>query len=274
MSENAIIHCLNRLSLDKRDSYLTPPVGFEGREIFPWIYNRELSFLRRPIIRCQMPNGLINCIYGIRSCMMSGIQLSNLLFSGRLRNTGKHLSKLLGSFEAEKGMEFNEEVRVYLQQNPDLKVWPHDVSIKPKGNLLAEADYGDIDVLAYDASRNILYSIECKNTNTAKNIREMKTEMDEYLGRGEKPDRDQKKALVLKHLRRHKWILEHIDKVRCFIGASSQPTVKSMMLTASVIPTSYLKKEITPLSILNFQELKIQGLTYLDSSKDPIFDRS
>lgn len=273
MSENAIIHCLNRLSLDKRDAYLTPPVGFEKREIFPWIYNRELSFLRRPIIRYQMSNGKSNCIYGIRSCIMAGIQLSNLLFSGRLRNTGKHLSKLLGSFEAEKGMEFNEEVRAYLQQIPDLKVWSHDVSIRPKGNLLAEADYGDIDVLAYDASRNILYSIECKNTNTAKNIREMKTEMDEYLGRGEKPDRDQKRALVLKHLRRHKWILEHMDKVRCFIGASSQPTVKSMMLTASVIPTSYLKKEITPLSILNFQELKIQGQTYLDSSKDPIFDR-
>ena len=70
------------------------------------------------------------------------------------------------------------------------------VKIKERGHLVADIDYGDIDVLAYDTTNNILYSIECKNTNTAKNIREMKNEMDEYLGRGEDPEKDMKKALV------------------------------------------------------------------------------
>ena len=59
--------------------------------------------------------------------------------------------------------------------------------------------------------------------------------------------------------------------VKKFVGVLSETeiTIKSMMLTASVIPTSYLKKEESPLSILNYSELKLKGLEYLDSCKEP-----
>lgn len=261
--------CLDLFSLARRQDYLIPPKGFENRDIFPWVYNRELSYLRRPIVRRVLPDGCLHYIFGFRSCLIAGLQLTDLLYSGRLRNPGKKLKKLLGYFEAKKGSEFNEEVRGFLMSIPKLKVWPHDVSIKQNGNLTADMDYGDIDVLAYDSSRNIVYSIECKNTNTAKNVKEMKTEMDEYLGRGDNPEKDKRKALIFKHLRRHKWIMDNMLKVMNYIGASIEPTIKSMMLTASVIPTSYLKKEDSPLSILNYPELKKNGLAYLDSSKEP-----
>ena len=145
------------------------------------------------------------------------------------------------------------------------------MTIKQRGNFNADDNYGDIDVLAYDTNRNILYSIECKDTNTAKNVKEMKTEMDEYLGRGTNPEKDKKKALVLKHLRRHKWLQDNVEQVKKYVGASSgiELTIKSLMLTASVIPTSYLKKEECPLSILNYSELKLKGLDYLDSCRNP-----
>jgi hypothetical protein len=70
--------------------------------------------------------------------------------------------------------------------------------------------------------------------------------MDNYLGRGEDQEKDKKKALVLKHLRRHKWLVENVEKVKEFVGTSINPVVKSMMLTSEVIPTSYLRKEDTP----------------------------
>jgi hypothetical protein len=100
-------------------------------------------------------------------------------------------------------------------------------------------------------------------------IKEMKTEMDEYLGRGDNPERDKKRALVLKHLRRHRWVTEHINEVAKHIGVAVTPRVKSMMLTATVIPTSYLKREKIPMSILNYPELKIKGVNLLDSCKEP-----
>lgn len=91
----------------------------------------------------------------------------------------------------------------------------------------------------------------------------MKKEMDDYLGRNGKT----KGALVLKHLRRHKWLIDNLEVVRVFVGADANPTIKSMMLTSEVIPTSYLRKEETPLSIHNFHDLKRKGVVYLDSAK-------
>ena len=268
LSEGAISKCMQHLALEKRDSYLTPPNGMDWKEVLPWIYNRELSYLRRPLVKCVMPEGGVHIICGFRSCLTAGMQLTDLLYSGRLRNVGKKLEKLLGKFESAKGAAFNEAVREWLKQNSTLTVWDYDVPMKPKGAFVTPEDYGDIDVLAYDTNANVVYSIECKNTNTAKNVREMKKEMDDYLGRGENPEKDKKKALVLKHLRRHKWLVENIEAVKDFVGASSSPVVKSMMLTSEVIPTSYLRKEDTPLSIFNFQELKRKGVGYLNGAKE------
>lgn len=271
LTEEAVRICLERFSLNKREDYLTAPSGFDGKDIFPWIYNRELSYLRRPIVRFITAEGKVLCMLAFRSCITAGLQLTDLLYSGRLKKVGKKIEKLLGVFEEKKGHVFNEEVRSFLTQIPGLTVWPHDVSMKARGNLKTEVntDYGDIDVLAYNTATNTLYSIECKNTNTAKNVREMKKEMDDYLGRGDNPEKDKKKALVLKHLRRHQWLLNNIEQVKSYVGVTETPTIRSMMLTAAVIPTSYLKIEDTPLSILNFPDLKLKGLEYLDSSKEP-----
>ena len=269
LTEDLAKKCIIRLSLDKRENYLTPPVGLAGKDIFSWSYNRELSYLRRPVIRYQYDDGTVMCMFGFRSCIQAGIQLSDLLYSGRLRYVGRKIETLLGKFEAIKGAAFNDEVRSFLAKIPIMRVWEHDVTIKSGGYFAADKDYGDIDVMAYDTSRDILYLIECKNTNPAKNIKEMKTEMDEYLGRGDNPERDKKRALVLKHLRRHRWVTEHINEVAKHIGVAVTPRVKSMMLTATVIPTSYLKREKIPMSILNYPELKIKGVNLLDSCKEP-----
>ena len=269
MTDQSARMCLKRLSLVKRIDYLTPPEGLGGKDIFPWCYNRELSFLRRPFVRYEAEDGKINCLFGFRSCLQAGLQLTDLLHSGRLKNVGKEIGRILGIFEHEKGKEFNEEVRAFLNHIPGLKVWPYDVTMKAKGHFKTDEDYGDIDVMAYDEATNTLFSIECKNTNTAKNIREMKNEMDDYLGRGDNPEKDRKKALVLKHLRRHKWLSEHPEQVMSFVGIDSAPVIKSMMLTSEVIPTSYLRREDTPLPILNYGTLKLEGLDYLKASKDP-----
>ena len=264
LSNKEIYACLQKFSLFKTGSYPEPASCLDSKEFFPWRYNREYSFLRRPMIRLESPN-TPKYLIGIRSCLMAGYQLMDLLFSGRLRFVGDKLTTVLGKYQDQKGREFDTYVRDFLSSQPGLIVWPFDVGIKPKGNLVANEDLGDIDVLAYDNSKHILYSIECKNTNTAKNVWEMKKEMDDYLGRGDNPKKDQKKALVFKHLRRHKWLIEHIEAVKAFVGSDDSIEVKSMLLTSEVIPTSYLRKESLPLSILNVPELKEKGRPYLDT---------
>lgn len=264
LSDNAIQVCLRKFSLFKTGSYPESSGRFDSKEFFPWRYNREYSFLRRPIVRIETPD-TPRYFIGIRSCLMAGYQLMDLLFSGRLKYVGEKLTIVLGKYQEQKGHEFDAYVRSVLSSYQDLDVSSFDVSIKPKGNLVALEDFGDIDVLAFDRSKHILYSIECKNTNTAKNVWEMKKEMDDYLGRGNNPAKEQKKALVFKHLRRHKWLIEHIDVVKKFVGSDAPIEVKSMLLTSEVIPTSYLCRESLPFSILNISELKEKGRPYLDT---------
>ncbi len=49
-----------------------------------------------------------------------------------------------------------------------------------------------------------------------------------FWERGNNPAKEQKKALVFKHLRRHKWLIEHIDVVKKFVGSDAPIEVKSM----------------------------------------------
>ena len=112
--------------------------------------------------------------------MSSLRQLSTLLSDGRLKDETPELSKLRGWFNNIKGREFNDEVRRFLNQYENLKVWGYEVSINKGANLNADTNYGDIDVLAYDSGRKIVFSIECKDTEKARNVREMKTELEKY----------------------------------------------------------------------------------------------
>src|SRR5690606_20643176 len=42
---------IDALLFKPRDSWRTPPEGFELRDIFPWRFRRRLSILRRPLIQ-------------------------------------------------------------------------------------------------------------------------------------------------------------------------------------------------------------------------------
>lgn len=56
-----------------------------------------------------------------------------------------------------------------------------EVSIRSVAQIEADKDYGDIDVCSIDFANKVIYSIECKDTEQAKNIHEMKGELDKYL---------------------------------------------------------------------------------------------
>jgi hypothetical protein len=125
--------------------------------------------------------------------------------------------------------------------------------VKPGGHFDADKNLGDCDIIAYDKENNFVYNIECKRTEAARNIHEMKKEMDAYLGRA-----GQKKKIT-KHVERDKWLQTNLEKVQAFVEAVDQPEVKSLILTSELIPTRYLRSEEIPITVLSFQELKRDG---------------
>jgi len=110
----------------------------------------------------------------------------------------------------------------------------------------------------FDPQTNIAYNVECKRTHQAKNIHEMKTEMDSYFGR------DGQKKKIQKHVDRHEWLINNQEKLAAFVGSNAPITVKSIILTSEVVPLKYIAGSDSPLPLIAFPELKREGMKLLN----------
>ena len=259
LNSNKIGLCIKHFSIEPRPSYLKAPEGFRDTEVFPWVYNREISYIRRFILSYDTESGIRRYVLGPRSAMSSLRQLATLLSDGRLQDNTKKLKALRSRFNDVKGTAFNEDVRELLKKTSTLIVWNWEVKIDINGNLKADKNYGDIDVLAYDSVNKVLFAIECKKTEKARNVREMKTELDKYFG---KPETN-KKGYIEKHIVRHQWLNANKATVADFIGEKSDFQIKSLIITSEVIPVSYISKIDSPLPIIAMSQIDTKGIQLL-----------
>lgn len=262
IDEKEIIAGIERFSITQRDEYLKAPNGYNDIEVFPWKYNREFSFARRFIVKYKNDKDETVLTWGFRNAISAQKQLDYLLFEGKLNNGGKKIEKLLGAFREKKGKIYRNKVKDWLKTNPDLTVIDYEVKIDKNGHLGADKNYGDIDVLVYNKKTNTVYSLECKDTNKAKNIHEMKKEMDNYLGR------EGQKGMIQKHVERHNWLIANKDKLSTFLKIINEPKVVSFMLTSEVIPMLYIKAEALSLPIISFPDLKNEGIKLFELEND------
>lgn len=245
---------INRLALQARLSYLTAPEGYKGNEVYPWRYNREFSFIRRFIVKEKDANGVVYLTYGQRNALAAFQQLVLLLTEGQLSvpEREKHVKAIVGHYSEEKGAEFNEQVRNYLRSHTKLMVIDYDVQIDSRHFASADRNYGDIDVLAFDRDSGVLYNIECKDTVMAKNIYQMYLEIRKYLGLNEDEMKD---ALIWKHYHRHEWLSEHKREMANYLKVVEVKDVKSIVVTSTVLPVTYLKGNESPLPIVSYRDM-------------------
>ncbi|MDR6968193.1 hypothetical protein J2X31_002208 [Flavobacterium arsenatis] len=248
---------IDRLVLSPRDSYLTAPESYNNSEVFPWKYNREFSLTRRFFVRHVGSDKKNLLSWGFRTAIATQKQLQYLLHSGKLNNGGTEIKKLMGAFRVNNGNVYRNIVKDWLSLQSDFVVIDYEVKIAPRAPLHAEKQYGDVDVLALHKPTGTVFSIECKNTTKAKNIHEMKTEMDSYLGR------EGGKGMITKHVDRHNWLIDNRDQLQKLFKIDTPITVKSLMLSSEVIPTPYIKSEALPLPIIAFHDLKREGTKLL-----------
>jgi hypothetical protein len=261
LNDDIIEKGLQVLTLFARDSLVKAPDGFEKDDIYPWKYNRELSYRRRPLVKVFDPAEKKYYFYwGYRHVMDAAEYVRYLLASGRLRaKKSDALKSVLSGINNKKGKNFREQVKDWLRAQPDIEVIENEVSIKKNGQLKTTLDdLGDIDVFAFNRKSNIIYSIECKNTVAARVIHEMKTEMDNYLGRNEG------EGMVWKHVSRDKWLNDNIDQVKEFWNTSAKVEIRSIVVTSAEVPTAYLAAERIPLPLISFASLKKRGKKILD----------
>ena len=255
-----ITSCLQQLTLLERSGIGTKQEHFEWPEIYPWRYKRQLSYLKRPLVNVKNQDSKQYYYYGYRHLMVCIDNLYYLLYTGKYPNpVSPAMKRWLAGVSSCKGGPFRAAVKEWFQANTGLTVIEYEVHISPKGHLVADRDYGDIDLMVIDHPLKRIYSIECKNIIGGRNIYEMASEIKEYLGKGGN-DAD---AKISKHYNRDQWLQDNKQALIKFVTDPESYTIRSLVLTADELPLAYLKKHAIPLPVKSFPFLRKDGVSFL-----------
>jgi hypothetical protein len=171
------------------------------------------------------------------------------------------MKQFIGAAGERMGREFAHQVREWLQSHSSWLVYEKEVPIRTNTQLRADKDLGDIDVLAIDPQERVIYSIECKRTNFARNAREMASELERFLTEEKKNE-----AWVHKHVERHKWLSQNKGKVSHFFRVDvAEFHLESVFVTSEELPAPYLRD--MPLPFVAFTRLEREGVKSLRSSR-------
>jgi hypothetical protein len=256
LDEKTITIALGLLKLLERPGLLNPPDGYSEKEIFVWHYTRPLSYLRRPLIPVLNKAGEKSLMFGYRHIKAYFENLLYLLQTGKFpEKNAPEMKAWIGATLDAKGGPFRNSVRDWFKKNTSFEIIEYEVTMDKNGHIPADKNYGDIDLLIMDHQNHIVYSIECKNNVGAKNIHEMKGEMDLYLGR----EGQAKKAKIRKHVERHGWLSANPGSLTKFLPDPENYEIRSLIMTAEEMPLGYWAAEKVPLPILSFKTLKAKG---------------
>lgn len=194
----------DQITLCHREDFLVAPTPYEKYDIYPWRFNRELSFTRRPII--QYGNDLI---WGNRQLYHMQKFIVDLILNGKYKARQPKLKQLIGKLSDRRGNDFNSEVAKKLSLIDGLIVC--EKLSKINGKKIVDAnnnELGDIDVLCIIPNKRKIIVGEVKDFAFAKNPYEMDQEYKKIFVDGRKP------CYMTKHKRRSAWIRAHLDDVK------------------------------------------------------------
>lgn len=237
--EGTVAMIVDDLVLAPRPNFLNPPAGFKRDDIWPWLFNRRLSFIRRPIVARGAPSD-DELVWGYRGVYGSGRQVMSLIMEGRLAATSKEMLVFQSKQTAELSDAFVDRVASIVGSvgfDARLKVdkfGPVRLEVT-KGHPL-----GDVDVLGIDGARMTLWAIECKNLVFAKTPHELASELQDL--------EDADDGMVAKHQRRVDWLRGNLPVVASELGLPAGPwRVEGLIVVHSDLVSVHLRSMGMPI---------------------------
>ncbi|MGD0305515.1 MAG: hypothetical protein ABSC71_11875, partial [Candidatus Acidiferrales bacterium] len=190
-AELDVAKLLNLLSLGPRSSFLTPIEGYRKTDLYPWRFNRPLSYMRRPFLRFER-DGESMVMWGVRHMRQSQRFLVDQCVSGKLKPKTRVMQEFVSKRTNEVGSLFNDKVADFFAGLAGIAV---ERRVKKIGELRElQTHLGDIDVLVGDVNRGRILVVECKDLSVARTPYEMARELIEIFGGG-----NDAKSTVSKH---------------------------------------------------------------------------
>ncbi len=222
-----------RFTLEPRADFLLPPEGFVFADVTPWRFNRDLSYIRRPLLIRQRGK-LREVIWGVRFADQAGFYFFNLCSGGRLKAKSAVMRKFIGKLHNEAGDDFNQLVAEIYRKAGRFIVRDRVKKIGAKKIVRANGEeLGDIDVLVADSSSRCLFAVEAKAFAGALTPAELSNELAELFGTPNKPGAAQR------HLERTEWLKAHRREALINLGLDAQDYE-----AWKVIPLIVLEREL------------------------------
>lgn len=186
----------------------------DGIQVFPWRFNRQLSYLRRPLLRINQ-NGSSRIVTGRRRLWQTASYWLEQFQTGRLQAKTKPMKTALNKIRNAKGDSFESTVAARMEaaglsrvRSRLSRVGPHD--FRNIGGL----DLGDIDAIGIDVHNRKIYVVEAKDFEVARTPAELANEIDNLLLSD--------KAAIRRLAQRAQWVREHIPSTLTELGMQSQ----------------------------------------------------
>jgi hypothetical protein len=243
---------LQLFELKPRADFLDPPGGAQA-DVYPWIFNRSHSYLRRPLVVRTTDRG-DEVLWGNRHLYSAWVNLLGLCLDGRLRAKTSAMKKLLSRSSNAAGRAFNEAVASefsasrYTVKQRVTKIGAVRIQ-RPDGQQIS-----DVDVLVADPVEHRILVIEAKAVALGRTARELANERDALFVStpGRRSEIDKLVDLMT-------WIEAHRQAVLAHLhvrSAASSWRVEALM----VVETELLTPLITalPVRVLTLEELRAE----------------
>ncbi|MFH1679398.1 MAG: hypothetical protein ABIH26_01995 [Candidatus Eisenbacteria bacterium] len=239
---------LEQFSLRPRQDYLLPPAGYQKADVYPWKFNRALSYLRRPLV-IVVEQGEEKVCWGRRNTWKAAEYLAALCVGGRLKAESTRMRRYIGERKREDGKLFNDEVAEFFEGREG--VYARRRVKKIRGMRVPDPD---IDVLVADRDRREILVLETKSLAMARTPLEVKNELDALVH-----SRPGRRSTAEIHGQRAKWIGERGQAVLEELGVPAEKAVdwstRAHIVTDREAISAYLT--VTEPPIISFQRLKL-----------------
>jgi len=250
-SAERVGNAIDLLSLEAREDFLKPRPPFRNEDVYPWRFNRALSYLRRPLLKRESGEGT-EVLWGNRHLHTSIAHLVDLCVSGRLKAKSAQMTTLMSHLSKERGDRFNAKVAAVFEAHEGLVVRQR---VKKVGRLRIEGpegSLGDIDVLVASPVSQRLMAVETKDRAIARNPSEVAREIESlFIDKANRP------CVVSRHQKRVNWTREHLDEVLSYlkIARSGRWRVDAVLVVDEEILSPYFAKSaIKVVSIAQLRE--------------------
>jgi hypothetical protein len=224
------------LELAPRPAWRVPPEGYAWKDIALSRFRRRLGLLRRPLIQIEPgddPRYLVNPAL-VREGF--GVMVGNY-YEGAYADDhlGPAMLKYAGAARKRNGAEFNERVASRMEELG----WRVEREIKLTKVLHKgfDRDYGDIDVLAWEAESGRVLIMECKDLQFRKTYGEIAEQLSDYRGRASADGK--KRDSLRKHLDRIAVLRDHPVELARFLGLGSVDKLESHLVFSHPVPMMF-----------------------------------